>query len=424
MKSVITCDMEGVINTYNKGAEEMFKYDPEEIIGKKRVSLFSPGEIVLQNVENWLQKAREKGKYETKTIFVDKNGQEFPALIRITPTYEKGKDQGMTGYCGVTERLDEPVEVPIKFTTKLISALVITRMPFVSASVLPVIIAGVFAAQGAAYGMASSFQWIPFMLTIFGVMLLHLGSNVMNDYFDVKSGTDEANTSYFQKYSGGSRAIELGLISLAGTRRLGIALIAVSLVIGLFLTWQVGPGVLWLGLAGLAIGYFYTAPPIRLVARKGLGEFSIMLSYGPLITMGTYYVLTGQYSWEAFLLGIPAGLLTANILLINEFPDMEGDATTNKNHLVVTFGKKKSIGLYTGILVAAILSSVVLAVLLQNYLLLIPAVLIAIFGAFIVNHIRRHYESRDLVKSNVNTINMQMFFSILFALALWAGTLI
>jgi 1,4-dihydroxy-2-naphthoate octaprenyltransferase len=297
-------------------------------------------------------------------------------------------------------------------------------MPFVSASVLPVIIGGVFAAQGAAYGVAASFQWLPFLLTIFGVMLLHLGSNVMNDYFDVKSGTDEANTKYFQKYSGGSRAIELGLITLSGTRRLGLILIAISLDIGLFLTWQVGLGVLWLGLAGLAIGYFYTAPPVRLVARKGLGEFCIMLSYGPLITMGAYYVLTGQYSWDAFLIGIPSGLLTANILLINEFPDMEGDAVTGKNHLVVTFGKKKSIALYTAIVAFAILTTAALAFYLSNYLLLIPAALVMVFGAFIVRHIRRHYHSRDLVKSNVNTINLQMLFSILMALALWGSTVI
>ncbi|MDX1685757.1 MAG: UbiA family prenyltransferase [Saprospiraceae bacterium] len=422
MKSVITCDLEGVINTYNEGAQQLFKYEPEELIGVKRVSLFSPGEIVLQNVETWLQKAREEGEYETETIFVDKYGETFPAKIRITPTYEKGKSEGITGYCGVTEKLDRPVDVPIHFTTKLISALVITRMPFVSASLLPVVIGSIFAAFGAYYGVTAGFDWSVFWLTFLGVMLLHLGSNVMNDYFDVKSGTDQANTKYFQKYSGGSRAIELGLITLEGTKRLGLTLLTAALVVGIFLTWQIGWGVLWIGLAGLAIGYFYTAPPVRLVARKGLGELAIMLSYGPLITMGTYYVLTGIYSWEAFLIGIPSGLMTANILLINEFPDMEGDAVTGKNHLVVTFGKRKSINLYIGILTLAVLSSAFLAFYLDNLLILVPSVTIAVLGAFIVKHIRQNYNKRELVKSNVNTINLQVLFSTLLALALWLNT--
>lgn len=419
IKSVITCDMEGIIETYNEGAREIFKYEPEEVIRKKRVSLFSPGEIVLQNVEDWLKIASTEGEYVGKTVFVDKNGKLISAKIRITPTYANGKEGGQTGFCGVTEPIEEEVDVPIKFSTKLIKALVITRLPFITASALPVVIAGVLAAHGSAYGLAGAFSWPLFLLTLLGVILLHLGSNVMNDYYDYISGTDEANTSYFQKYSGGSRAIELRLISPEGTKRLGITLLAAALGIGLYLTWQVGLGVLYIGLAGLALGLFYTAPPLRLVARKGLGEAVIFLSYGPLLTFGTWYVLTGQYSWEAALIGIPAGLLTTNILLINEFPDMEGDAATGKNHLVVTFGKEKSIQLYAGILTLAVLSTLALSFYFQNYLLLMPAAYIAVFGAGIVRYIRQKYNTRELVKANVNTINMQLLFSVLFALALW-----
>jgi len=421
-KSVITCDMEGIIETYNEGAREIFKYEPEEVIHKKRVSLFSPGEVVLQNVEEWLKIASTEGEYVGKTVFVDKEGNLIPAKIRITPTYANGKENGQTGFCGVTEPIDEEVKVPIKFSTKLIRALVITRLPFITASALPVVIAGVLAANAPAYGLEGAFSWPYFLLTLLGVILLHLGSNVMNDYYDYISGTDDANTGYFQKYSGGSRSIELRLITPEGTKRLGLALLGVALLIGLYLTWQVGPGVLYIGLAGLALGFFYTAPPLRLVARRGLGELVIFLTYGPLLTFGTWYVLTGQYSLEAALIGIPAGLLTTNILLINEFPDMEGDAATGKNHLVVTFGKEKSINLYTGILVLAILSTVGLSYYFNNYLLLVPAAYLTFFGWKVVQYIRQKYNTRELVKANVNTINMQLLFSVLFALGLWLNT--
>ena len=72
-KSTITCDMEGRILTMNDGAEQVFGYPKEELIGKKRVSIFSPGEIVLQNVEGWLDEAVKKGEYIGKTYFIKKN---------------------------------------------------------------------------------------------------------------------------------------------------------------------------------------------------------------------------------------------------------------------------------------------------------------------------------------------------------------
>ena len=227
MKSVITCDMEGRIETFNKGAEQLFGYSADEVIGQERVSVFSPGEIVLQNVPVWLQKASEDGAYTTDTRFLRKDGTPFSARIRVTPTFANGKNQPQTGYCGVTEAIDEPVEVSIKWQTKLIKALAITRLPFISAVLMPAFIGGAYA-YSYLLGEGTAFSWFYFALATVGVILLHLGSNVMNDYFDVRDGTDGANNDYFLQLSGGSRAIELGLISLEGTRRLGWTLIAAA----------------------------------------------------------------------------------------------------------------------------------------------------------------------------------------------------
>ncbi len=424
MKSVITCDMEGVILTFNKGAEEFFGYQADEVVGQKRVSIFSPGEIVLQNVPKWLAEASKQGESIAETIFIRKDGTPFPARIRVTPTFANGKDKGQTGYCGVTETLDKPMEEvqpKISWSTKLIKALVITRMPFLSAVLMPAFIGGAFSYVYLLEG--AGFNWWYFVLTVIGVALLHLGSNVMNDYFDVKDGTDDFNTQYFQQYSGGSRAIELGLITLEGTKRLGWILIAVATLIGLYLAYETGWVTLAIGLAGLAIGYFYTAPPLRLVARRGLGELGIALAFGPLVTLGTAYVMTQELSWLAFLAGVPAGLLTANILLINEFPDAPSDAKTGKNHLVVTFGKKKSINIYLGILLAAVAGMGLLWYLLPgaNYWILAVAGLTFLAGLRIVMHIRKNYESRELVKSNVNTIALSSLSALFLALALWLG---
>ena len=103
------------------------------------------------------------------------------------------------------------------------------------------------------------------------------------------------------------------------------------------------------GLTGLFLGYFYTGRPLRLVARRGLGELAIFLAFGPMLTLGTGYAISVEtitlYSPEFYMLlslGVPFGLLTTNILFINQFPDAESDAQTGKNHLVVTLGKKAS----------------------------------------------------------------------------------
>ena len=417
-KSTITCDMEGRILTMNDGAEQVFGYPKDELIGKKRVSLFSPGEIVLQNVEGWLNEAVKKGEYVGKTNFINKNGEKFNAKIRITPTFANGKDNPQTGYCGVTEVIDEEVEVPINFSTKLIKGLAITRMPFTSASILPILAVGAYFA-----GVGDDlFNVTNFVLCIFGVLIAHLGVNVLNDYFDGKDGTDEANSDYFQQVSGGSRAIELGLISLSGTKKLGLILTAVAILIGGIVLLSTNPAnfnsVIYIGLAGLFLGYFYTAPPLRLVARQGLGELTIFLAFGPLITLGTAFaifnepLLGSEYFIPCILIGVPMGLLTTNILLINEFPDMKSDIKTDKNHLVVTFGKKASRWIYLLILVLAIFSTYVLASDLENKKLLIPLALLVLYGGYIFSILYKKYDTRELVSANWGTITLQALFCI------------
>ncbi len=404
--------MEGIIETFNEGAQELFGYAPEEVIGKKRVSVFSPGWIVLQNVGAWLKKAREDGEYRTTTVFVRKDGSSFNAEIRITPTF---KENIQIGYCGVTTPVQEALQPERKWSTALISALVVTRAPFMSASVIPAFIGAAYASTVLESG---AFSTLNFILATIGVALLHLASNVFNDYFDWRSGTDQANTKYFQQYSGGSRAIELGLITEGGTMMVAISLLLVSAAIGVYLLFQAGPGVLVFGLAGAFAGYFYTAPPLRLVARKGLGELAIGVTFGPLITGGMFYTLTSTYSWTSLLVGLPIGLLIANILLINQVPDMEADASTGKNHLVVTFGKENAVLIYALTVAAAIGISLTLAYELENMWLVLPVVILAVYGAYIVRYFRQHLHSRALVTANASTIRLAIAFGMTFTVCL------
>ena len=211
VKSVITTDLEGRIQTYNKGAEQIFGYHPDDVIGKKRVSLFSPGETVLEHVPNWLEEARKNREFTTTTVFLNKAGEPFPAKIRITPTFKHGEQ---IGYCGVTEVLEEvdPAEVApdISLKTKIFSWMVITRAPFLTAIIIPILVGAAWVSYSS---LIDPFPWSLFWITLFAGIFMHISANTFNDYFDWRSGTDKVNNNYFLPYSGGSRSIELGLIS-------------------------------------------------------------------------------------------------------------------------------------------------------------------------------------------------------------------
>ena len=447
MKSVIICDMEGVIQEMNKGALEMFGYTKKELIGKKRVSIFSPGEIVIQNVLGWLEVANKKGKSLVKTNFIKKDGSKFNAEILITPNFANGKDQPQTGYCGITKEINEEVNIPINLTTKIIKGIAITRGGFTLASILPMIIVSVMLSQ---YNSLSIFNSI---VSILGVICVHIFGNLYNDYFDVKSGTDENNNEYFNvgdkslilrgaQISGGSRAIELGLITLKNTKKLGIFMIASALIcviilsINIFL--QTGSlnniyAIIIIGLVGSLLAYFYTAEPLRLSARKGLGELTIFLTFGPMLTLGSFFAMSNSevaINFEAFklflLIGIPLGLLTTNILFINQYPDYKSDKKSDKINLVVLFGKKMSRWIYFLNLILILISTYYFfdsfSKSLNNpnitgfYIILS---LLTVYGLYIFRGLFKYFDSRELVNYNIQTIYYQIVFCLAIILLLF-----
>ena len=432
--------MEGRVLTMNDDAVKIFGYKKEEIIGKKRVSIFSPGEIVIQNVGNWLATADKLGEFVGKTYFLKKDGTKINAKISIRPTFADGKSNAQTGYCGVTQVIDEDVTVPINLSTKIIKGIAITRVPFTSASIFPMLaIAAYYAGLG-----DGLFSVTSLLLAVFGVLLLHLSSNVFNDYFDVSDGTDEANNEYFQPggaaITGGSRAIELGIITLNKTKTVATSLLLASLLVAGFLFYNIYQvtgatsnveGALAVGLSGLFLGYFYTARPLRLVARRGLGELAIFLAFGPLLTLGTGYAISaetiGFLSSEFYMLlslGVPFGFLTTNILYINQFPDAESDAKTGKNHLVVTLGKKAARWGYLVILSLAFYSSVYLNDLLnvhENFnsnVFLVGNAVLYLFGLSIFMKLLKNYQKRELVNANIQTIILQTLFCVFYIISL------
>ena len=420
IKSVITCDLDGKIETFSKGAQKLFGYSADEIIGKARVSDFSAGEIVLGHVVNWLEESVEKGKWEGDSVFLHKDGHEMPCKIKITPT--KDKNGNHIGYCGITTPLNNKtaasVRPNISFATKIFCWMVIMRLPFLSATIVPILLGATVASRYV------SVDWFYFALTMLGGSLLHIGTNTSNDYFDHTSGTDEANYNYMVPFSGGSRSIQMGLISAKGMLCLSIITFALSGLIGIPLIIKAGINILYLGFIGFLSGFFYTAPPFRFASRKGIGELLIGLNFGPLMVVGSFLVQTSgdlTHVFEAALAGIPIGLLVAAIVYVNQFPDHDGDKATGKNNLVVVFGPEKARIGYVLLVVGAFVSIIVMALNGIFPMLSLITLFTSIISVYTIRTLYKYYNNRLLQPANAGTIGLHFITGVFFCVGIWLG---
>jgi 1,4-dihydroxy-2-naphthoate octaprenyltransferase len=231
------------------------------------------------------------------------------------------------------------------------------RAPFFTASIIPVILGGVLA-----WHEVHSFDVSYFLLTLFGVLALHVATNTLNDYFDYRSGNDLLNREANRPFDGGSPFIVEGRLAPESVYRFGCGALLLGIGIGLFLAFRRGAWVFPLGLIGVGTSYFYVEPRVRLASR-GLGELLTGLCFGPLVVMGTYYVQAQEFSYGALMAGIPVGFLITNVLFINQFPDREADRAVGKNHWVVRLGKKKAARVFV-LLVSAVYASVAVGILM------------------------------------------------------------
>jgi 1,4-dihydroxy-2-naphthoate polyprenyltransferase len=202
-----------------------------------------------------------------------------------------------------------------------------TRLPFLTATLIPVGLGGVVAAR------ANAFHTLWFVLALVAAMAVHLGLNMANDLFDDASGADAANVTP-TPFSGGSRVLQYGLVHRRSMVLGCASLYAVAIGIGLYLAAERGWTLIAIGAVGVGLSFAYSIPPLRLVHR-GLGEPVTALGFGPVMTVGTYFACTGRWSWQPVLASVPVALLIALVLYVNQVPDRAGDAAVGKNTLIV-----------------------------------------------------------------------------------------
>ena len=174
------------------------------------------------------------------------------------------------------------------------------------------------------------------LATLVLAVLMHAAANVLNDYHDALNGADEANTQGLFPFTGGARLIQNGHVTTQDTHNLAKALIVFLIPCGLLLAVKTGGGLILLGLAGLLLGWAYSAPPLALM-KRGLGEATVALTWG-LVVVGADYVQRKHFFVIPAAVAVSFALLVGNILVINGFPDAAADALVGKRTLVVRLG--------------------------------------------------------------------------------------
>lgn len=214
-----------------------------------------------------------------------------------------------------------------RFPNPLVTYIAATRPAFILATVMPI-----FLGLGYCVYEGHAINLITAVLTLLAGILLHAAINVLNDYYDSLNGTDDLNQERVFPFTGGSRFIQNEVLTRKQTFIYGISLVLTVILIGSYLITHTGITLFWLGLFGMLLGWGYSAPPLNLNSR-GLGEMSVLAGFG-LLPLGTYLVQTGALSWTLLLVSLPVGLLTANLLYINQFPDRQADIQAHKLHWV------------------------------------------------------------------------------------------
>lgn len=233
-----------------------------------------------------------------------------------------------------------------------------TRAPFLTVTIIPVLLGTVVAVKTGA-----PFNEIIFLAVLAGFIFLHLGTNVLNDYFDDINGTDRINKEFIFPFTGGSRLIQTGVLKPKEVLAEAVILFVLGSLLLFYVSYFKGLYILILLGVSLLAGIFYTAPPFKW-AHRGLGEFFIFLGFGPIMVSGAYYAIAGNVSPAIFMVSIPIGLLASAIVDINQFPDYEADKETGKRNIVVRLGRKNGIIFYAITVLIAYLI-IVMAVILK-----------------------------------------------------------
>jgi 1,4-dihydroxy-2-naphthoate octaprenyltransferase len=253
----------------------------------------------------------------------------------------------------------------------------------------------------------------PALAALGGALCLQIGANFANDVYDYEKGADTSERL------GPIRAVQAGLLGPAAVRRGMLAVFAVALLFGAYLTSVAGPAIIAIGVVSMLSAVAYTGGPYPL-GYNGLGDLFVFLFFGLVAVCGTAFVELGRVPELAVWAALPVGALATAILVVNNLRDRETDARAGKRTLAVRFGRRAGIAEYW-LLVAVAYAVPIALVLLQKVgaWALLPLATLPL-AALLVRGVARE-TGRDLNRRLVGTAQLLLFHGLLLSLGIALG---
>lgn len=276
------------------------------------------------------------------------------------------------------------------------------------AAVGPVLVGAALAASD------GLFRWLPALAALVVSLLLQIGSNLANDYFDYVKGTDT------HERVGPTRVTSAGLLAPGQVRAGMVVVFGLAALLGLYLVWVGGWPILALGAAAIVAAITYTGGPFP-YGYYGMGEVFVFIFFGLAAVTGTYYLVSGTLNATAWLAAVPVGALITAVLVVNNYRDRHTDAKGGKRTLAVLLGARGAQLEYVLLLALAYAASALLAWLRSPWLLL-PLVSLPLAWRLVRE--LRTLDGPALNKTLAGTARLSLIFALLLALGLLVEMLV
>lgn len=274
---------------------------------------------------------------------------------------------------------------------------------------LPAAVAPVVIGSAIAYHEAGKVHWPSFVCALIGAILIQIGTNFANDYFDYMKGTDTAERI------GPTRATQAGLIKPETMRLAFIAAFALALVPGAYIIYRGGWPYLAIGAVSIMCGILYTGGPFPL-GYLGLGDIFVLIFFGPVAVCGTYYLHVLDLTRYVLIASLAPGLISCALLTVNNLRDVEQDRVGNKRTLAVRFGRGFARAEYVLCIATACAAiPVYFAVMSRDYWFLAVPVLCAPVALSPLMAVMRSVEGPVLNNALASTGKLLLVFSFVFS---------
>ena len=286
------------------------------------------------------------------------------------------------------------------------------RLPFVILAPACVLVG-----LGTAYWQTGHINWFYSVLALIAGISAHISVNAFNEYFDFKTDLDARTQK--TPFSGGSGTLQAHPELANGALVISWVTLAISALIGLYFASVWGWWVILFGIVGLILLYGYTA---WMVYQPALCLIAPGLGFGPLMVLSTHFALTGTFTWQALIASLVPFFLVSNLLLLNQFPDVEADRSIGRRHYPILLGRTTSGYIYIGFLIATylVIAMGVFFGLLPRFSLL--AMLTVILAVQVIRNVLANSENVPaLIPSLGQNVIINLLTPVLLAIGLFIG---